>query len=43
MADYQEIMQHPSDKCNIYLRNVPHGISRATLEMKQVDYLIEEE
>lgn len=43
VADYQEIMQHPSDKCNIYLRNVPHGISRATLEMKQVDYLIEEE
>lgn len=43
IADYKEIMQHPSDKCNLYLRSVPHGISRATLETKQVDYLIEEE
>ena len=43
VANYQEIMQHPSDKCNIYLRKVPHGISRANLEVKQVDYLIEEE
>lgn len=43
IADYKEIMQHPSDKCNLYLRTVPHGISRATLETKQVDYLIEEE
>ncbi len=43
VANYREIMLHPSDKCNIYLRKVPHGISRATLEVKQVDYLIEEE
>ena len=43
IADYREIMQKPSEKCNIYLRTVPHGISRATLETKQVDYLIENE
>ncbi|MBP5410006.1 MAG: YbbR-like domain-containing protein [Prevotella sp.] len=43
IADYKEISQHPSEKCNIYLKTVPHGISRATLETKKVDYLIEEE
>ena len=43
IADYHEIQQNHSDKCNIYLRTVPHGISRATLDTKQVDYLIEEE
>lgn len=43
IADYREIMQKPSEKCNLYLRSVPHGISRATLDIKQVDYLIEEE
>ena len=43
VADYLEIQQHPSEKCNIYLRTVPHGVSRATLDTKQVDYLIEEE
>ena len=43
IADYKEISQHPSEKCNIYLKTVPHGISRATLETKKVDYMIEEE
>lgn len=43
VADYQEIIKHPSDKCNIYLKGTPHGISRASLDTKQVDYLIEEE
>ena len=43
IADYLEIEQKPSEKCNIYLRIVPQGISRATLSTKQVDYLIEEE
>ena len=42
VADYLEIEQKPSDKCNLYLQSVPHGISRATLSVKQVDYLIEE-
>ena len=43
IADYREITQNPSEKCNLYLQSVPHGISRATLETKQVDYLIEED
>lgn len=43
IADYKEITQNPSEKCNIYLKTIPHGISRATLDFKQVDYLIEEE
>ena len=43
VADYNEITERPSDKCNIYLRNAPQGISRPSLETKQVDYLIEEE
>lgn len=43
VADYREISQNPSERCNIYLRRVPQGISRATLDIKQVDYLIEEE
>ena len=43
VADYQEIQEKPSEKCNLYLRSVPEGISRAKLSIKQVDYLIEEE
>lgn len=42
VADYNEIVKSKSDKCNIYLRTVPHGISRASLNVQQVDYLIEE-
>ena len=41
VADYQEIKQSPSEKCRIYLKNVPAGISRAKLETSLVDYLIE--
>jgi hypothetical protein len=43
VADYREISQKPSEKCTLYLQSVPHGISRATLTTKQVDYLIEED
>jgi len=43
VADYNELLSNPSEKCNIYLRKVPYGISRATLAVKQVDYLIEEQ
>jgi hypothetical protein len=43
IADYREIEQKGSEKCNIYLKEVPQGISRATLTVKQVDYLIENE
>lgn len=41
-VDYNEIVAHPSDKCEIRLRKVPHGISRASLNVNKVDYLIEE-
>lgn len=41
VADYQEIKQNPSEKCRIYLKNVPAGISRTKLETTLVDYLIE--
>ena len=42
IADYKEILNHPTEKCHIYLKNVPRGISRARLEINMVDYLIEE-
>jgi len=42
VADYNEVKDNPSAKCNIYLKQMPNGISRATLVTKQVDYLIEE-
>ena len=41
IVDYNEIEAHPTEKCNIYLRGVPHGVSRTALSVKQVDYLIE--
>lgn len=43
VADYRDILAHPSDKCTLFLDQVPHGISRAQLETKYVDYLIEEQ
>ena len=43
IVDYNEIKSHPSDKCVLYLRGVPHGVSRASLNVQQVDYLIENE
>lgn len=41
IADYQEIKKNPTEKCHIYLKKVPNGISRARLETNMVDYLIE--
>ncbi len=43
VADYNEVMAKPSDKCNIYLRSVPHGVRDARISVNQVDYLIEEQ
>ena len=42
VADYNEIRRQPSEKCNLYLQQVPSGVTRAQLVTKQVDYLIEE-
>lgn len=41
VADYNDIKNNPSEKCDIHLKDVPSGISRARLETTQVDYLIE--
>lgn len=41
VADYNEFKDNPSSKCNIYLRRVPDGISRAKLDVNQVDCFIE--
>lgn len=43
VANYNEIMKEKSEKCKIYLQGIPAGVSRAKLDTKQVDYLIEEE
>lgn len=43
VADFNEVMNNPSDKCNIYLRSVPHGVRNARINVNQVDYLIEEQ
>lgn len=43
VVDYNELIDNPSDKCNVYLRSVPHGVWNARLSVSQVDYLIEEQ
>lgn len=43
VADYNELVEHPSDKCNVHLRAYPHGISKMELEINKVDYLIEQQ
>ena len=41
IVDYDEIRRNPSEKCRIYLKDTPSGISRVKLETTMVDYLIE--
>lgn len=43
VADYKEISANPSEKCRIYLKKYPQGISRVHLNIDEVDYLIEEQ
>lgn len=43
VADYKEIQASQAPKCNIYLQKTPSGISRATLNLTQLDYLIEDQ
>ncbi len=43
VADYQQFSKDPSGKCTITLQQKPEGVTRATLETTQVDYLIEEQ
>ncbi|MGN0281184.1 MAG: CdaR family protein [Prevotella sp.] len=42
-ADYHDVEDQKSDKCKIYLKTIPHGVSRVVLNVKQVDYLIEDD
>lgn len=42
VADYQELKSNPSEKCRIYLKKSPPGISRVHMNIDEVDYLIEE-
>lgn len=43
VADYNEFSKSPSSKCAITLLQKPDGVTRATLSVTQVDYLIEEQ
>ncbi len=43
VADYVELSQHPSDKCTLELQGMPRTVSKARLEMTQVDYLLEQQ
>ena len=43
VVDYNKIIDHPSDKCSIHLRETPQGVRNARLKMTHVDYLIEEQ
>lgn len=41
VVDYSDVISHPSDKCKLVLRTVPKGVTNASLEIQQVDYLLE--
>ena len=43
VVDYNDILAHPSDKCILRLRQHSRDVTMARLEMKQVDYLIEQQ
>ena len=43
IVDYNEIVQHPSDKCAIHLNGFPRGVKNARMQVAQVDYLIEQQ
>ncbi len=42
VADYNDIMRNPSDKCKLSLSRVPSYVKSARLETSAVDYLIEQ-
>ena len=43
VVDFKEIAAHPSDKCRLYLRSHSRFATSASLDMTQVDYLIEQQ
>lgn len=42
VADYDDILKNPSDKCALRLVRQPHEVQKVRLSMRSVDYLIEE-
>ena len=42
VVNYEDIADHPSDKCEIRLVAVPAGVHNARLEVDKVDYLLEQ-
>lgn len=43
VADYNDVASQGSDKCRVYLRNSPHSVRNARLELGHVGYLIEQQ
>jgi YbbR domain-containing protein len=43
VADYEQFKDNKSEKCAIQIKKLPEGVSRATLSIHHVDYLIEEQ
>lgn len=43
VVDYDELKEHPSDKCTLQLRGVPRTVSKARLDVTKVDYLLEQQ
>lgn len=41
VADFREVSAHPSENCKLTIHVVPRGITSASLETQQADYLIE--
>ena len=40
-TDYKELPSNPDEKCNLTLRSVPRYVISASLNVKQVEYLVE--
>lgn len=43
VADYNDIVAHPSEKCKLHVKTAPQSARNARPEIDQVDYLIEGE
>ena len=43
VVDYEELAANTSDKCTLQLRSVPRSVSKASLEIDRVDYLLEQQ
>ena len=43
VADYNDLAAHPSSKCRLQLRAMPHAVRNAQLDIQQIDYIIEQQ